>query len=369
MRISLLAGVACGWLLGAGAVEAQDFGKITDYPVVSKVWLGSIAGEVSVDPAIPMELSALGELQWKVEDGAMVEEGQVIATTDAKKIELSARSLELKRNGLRNAILDSQMSNDDKRRTLETNIQEMETKLAGMKLTSTEHQLLGNDFAKRLAVERAKVVAEIKRQREKLDGDYFETNEIHGRKNLELEVEKAENDHAALVKAAEVLAEYPGKVEILFNGEIRKTTIIGNLIKVGQAEVKVELADPRIRNVAGKELMVDISGDDGRLYQGIFSDELRERSVNRNARICIFRLQPVEPGEPLPPSLSGMRMVRVYRVLAKPGHVIEKDKFLFEYSKEISQDGWAAFVEKHWSGVKVSYVAPKVVVVNPQHEN
>lgn len=369
MKTLLFAGAIGSWLLGASHILAQDFGKISDYPTASKIWLGSIVSEVSVDPAMPMELSILGELQWNVQDGAMVEEGDVIATTEAKKIELSSRSLELKRSNLRNAILDAQMSNDDKRRTLMTSVQEMETKLSGMKLTDTEQELLGSEFAKRLAVERAKLSAEIKRQREKLDGDYFEASEIYNRQSLELELEKAENEHSEMVKAAQVLAEFSGKIEIQFRGEIRKPTVIGNLIKVGQAEVKVELADPRIRNVAGSELLIDINGEDGNLYQGVYSHDSKERSLNRNGRICIFKLHPLEPNGILPSSLSGMRMTRIYRNLAKPGYVIDKNKFLFEHSREISQDGWASFVEKHWPGVKVIYVAPKVVVVNEQHEN
>ncbi|MFT3990974.1 MAG: hypothetical protein QM680_06140 [Luteolibacter sp.] len=366
-RLSILA-----LLLGTCRVCAQanpDLGELKNYPVSSRIWLGSLVGEVQVEPVIPIEINLNGSIEWKVEDRSMVAEDQVIAVSDAKKIELSAKSLELKRSQMKNSRMDIESSLLEKKQALQGTIQNLESKLAEMKLTETERQLLGENFVKRMAVERSELMGDIKRQREKFDSDYFETSQIQEQERLKLDLEKAENEHEELIKNSEILAEHAGRLEIFHRGDVRRATVVGQIVQVGQAEVALELLDPRVRSLPGQELQIGINGEDGRIYPGRYLRDSKERSMNRNGRICVFAIQPSKEGEPVPASLTGSRMAQVYRVLQQPGHILEKNQFLFKFSKEISEEGWASFVEKRWPDTRVVYVAPKVVVVNSRHEN
>jgi hypothetical protein len=352
-----------------GAQQHPDLGAPGDYPEAAEVWLGALVGEVAVNPEFPIEVNTPGDLQWRVGDGAQVAEDQVIGLIGARKLELSEREVQLKRNRYRNAAADIEQTNLDQKKTLQNSIRELEQKLSRMSLTKTELELLGSEFAQRLAKERTELDEELQRSRARLESDYFEQAETADRHALDLELEHAEVDHEELRRNSEVLAPTAGRIKIEWRDEIRGATVIGKIIKEGLAEVRLEMADVRLQSIPGAELVIEISGDDGRIHRGGYLRTLEERSLARNARILVFGVDQPDGAGQVPASLAGSRMIRLYRKLARPGRIVPKSDLIFRFPQEISAAGWAGFIEKRWPGIKVTYVAPKVVVVNPAHEN
>lgn len=370
-RTVTLAAWACGFL-AAASLHAQthpDLGAISDYPTGSEVWLGSIVGEVTVSPEFPIEVSVQGPVEWKAADGETVAQDQVVCLTGARKIELTEQDLQLKKDRYQNALIDLEWSNRDKKKTLESTIREHEQKLSQMKLTPTEKSLLGDEFAQRLAVERTKLLDELERAQEKLRGDYFNQDLLNERMALDLEIEKSEHDLWELLRASEVRAAVSGKLVIESREMFRQDSPIGRIVKDNEAEARVELADPRLRDIPGKQLAIEILGEDGRTYRGTYSRLFERTSLDRNARIVIFQIQAKDEATGIPQSLSGNRMTRILRILPEPGHIVPKNKLIFQFPEEIHKDGWAAFIETRWPGVKVSYVGPKELVIIPAHEN
>lgn len=346
-----------------------DLGKFTDYPVAAEVWIGSLLGSVSVNPEFPIEENNPGEFIWKVADGQQVTEKQVIGLTAARAVELSARDLELKKDRYRNAVTDIEFAVAEKKRTLVNSIRELEDKLARMTMTKAELELLGRGFEARLAKERAEVESDLKQSRAKLTGDYFDQDTLNERRTLDLDLAHAEFDHQELLRSSEILAPTSGKVMIDTHDAIRKVTTIGRIMKEGLAEVRLEMTDVRVRNIPSEDLEIEIFSDDGRSYRGKYLRTLDEKTRDQNARILIFEVQRSKDNAAVPDKLNGSRMLRVYRLLEKPGRIVPKNDLVFKFPQEISSGGWAAFIEKRWSGVKVTYVAPKVLVVNSAHEN
>lgn len=365
------------WIVGGlwvfstflSAQEHPDLGRFDDCPQVTEVWLGALLGEVAVNPEFPIVLSIPGEFLWKVTDGKVIEKNEVIGISNAKKLELSERDLLVKKNRYQNSRIDIDFANQNNRKTLKNSKRELEKKLAEMVMTDSEKTLLGAAFEKRLKKERAEIESELEKTRSKLESDYFDLALAADRNSLDLELEHAEFDYQELVKSSEVVSSVSGKIVILNREPIRSETVIGNIIKEGLAEVRLEMADLRLRSIPGEELVIEVSGEDGRRFRGVYQSTLDARSLDRNAKILIFEIQKLADREPISPRLSGSRMVRIFRKLAKPGRAIDKDGLLFKFPQEISSMGWASFVEKRWAGVKVTYVGPKVIVVNRLNEN
>lgn len=346
-------------------------GRLADFPEASEVWLGSLVGEISVNPSFPVEVNIPGVFRWKVTDGQKVEADEVLGISDAEKVDLSADNLRLKQDRYRNSLLDIELTNAEKRKSLLNGILEMEQRLAKMTLTRSERELLGAAFEKRLAKERAELEEELDHSRSKLTGDYFEVTEATEGRALELDMKRSAVENRELLRNSEVLAPQSGTVVIepTANEPIRKPTVVGHIVKEGLAEATVELADTRLRNLSGRDLVIKVSGEDGRIYRGGFLRELARRSMDRNARILVFGIEPDDTATAVPASLAGSRMVRVFRRLPVPGRIVPKKDLLYRFPKEIEADGWAGFIEKRWPGVKVTYVAPRELVVNTADEN
>lgn len=365
----LVAALFLVFCAGAGAQYHDDLGSLESYQVASEVWLGSLVGEVSVNPEFPVEVNSPGKLEWKVADGQQVAKDEVIAMIGADKVELSERELEIKKSRYGNSIIDIEESGIEKKRSLSKTIEEMESRLTRMSLTSGERGLLGAGFEKRLATEREALENEIKRARDKLSGDYFELTEAADRRALDLEIDRAKFDHEELRRSSEVLSPVAGRIAIDFNETVRTATVICRIIKVGLAEARLELADSYLRNIPGAELLIEVSGEDSRAYRGGFLRLLDQRALERNAKIMIFGIQSQDGKEPVPVALNGSRMIRLFRILEKPQTIVPKKDLLFRFPKEIESEGWAGFVEKRWPGVKVTFVAPRDLVVSRAHEN
>ncbi len=360
------------WGMGIPAVSAQshpDLGTLADYPMGSRVWVGSIVGEVLVNPHIPVEINRPGEFQWHVNEGDEIKEGQVLGISGATKIELSERKLLMDRSRHRHTALDQQWAAEDKRNALKTSIQELEDRLTKLELTPTERELLGPDFAKRLAEERTSIETELKRSREKLESDYFDEMSRLDRQTLDLDLERAEEEHKELVRGSEVLAPASGKLRIESREIVRASTVMGTLVREGLAEVTIELSDPRLRGTPGTDLVVEIRSDDGLVYPGTFLRELEERTLSSNARLAVFQISPLEGEDAVPESLAGSRMVMVMKILPEPGHMVPKDELLFKFPKEINEHGWNAFIRERWPGTRIIYVAHRAIVVAPPDEN
>lgn len=346
-----------------------DIGKLENFPLASRFWLASLVGEVCVNPEFPIEVGLPGTIKWKVENGQVVSEGAVLAIAATEKLDFSERQLALKQSRYGNELMDIELSNTEKRQTLVRSIDELEEKLAKMNLTESERKLLGEKFAQRLSKERAIVEKELKASREKLESDYFELSVIANRDALDLEVQRAKLDYEDLLRSSEVLSPVAGQLVIEVQAPIRKSTIVGRVVKQGFAEVQLEAADVHLRNSPAEELVIELRGDDGQIYHGKFLRFLEKTTMDRNAKIMVFDVQSGNEQKSVPQTLAGSRMIRVFRTLSKSGRVIPKADLLFKYPKEIESDGWASFFESRWAGIRVTHVAPRDIIVNLANEN
>jgi hypothetical protein len=345
--------------------QHPDLGNVTDYPVDSRVWLGSLVGQIIVNPEFPIEVSTLGRFEWKVEDGERVEEGAVVGLAGADKINLSQLDLEIKKVRYDNSLVDLELSNAEKRHALAKAIEDMEAKISKMSLTEGERGLLGEGFAKKLALERETLEVEIKRAQERLVGNYFDLAENAGRRALDLEIERAEHEIRELLRSSEILAPAAGRLAIDVRENLRKAGVVGRIVRDGVAEAQLEISDYQMRHFSGKELVIEVSGEDGRPYTGKYARDLERRSMNDNAKIMVFEILKHKDQEAVPASVSGSRMIRIFKSLEKPGRILPKKDLLHRFPKEIDKEGWAAFVRKRWPGVEISYVGPRDIVVIP----
>jgi hypothetical protein len=372
MRFPILGCITgCYGLIISGLIAQThpDLGDLAQFPIANDVWLASLAGEVTVNPEFPVEIASKGIVDWQVADGTDVSQNQIICLTAAKKLELSARNLELKKNRYANAALDQELANQSQRKTLRDAVKDLEGKLSQMELTPTEKEVLGSKFSQLLATERTDLKQEIARSKSKLESSYFDQALLNERKSLDLDLEKAEHDHQELTKNSQVLAFTSGKLIITGNEVTDPKTPIGKIIKTDEAEVRLEFTETRLRNLPSKQLLLEVAGDNGVLYRAIYARTLEQKSYDRNAEILVFTLEKPTDGLPIPALLKGKRLVRVLRQLDKPGHIVPKDKLIAQFPEEINRNGWAAFITKRWQGVLVSYVGPRDLVIQAANEN
>lgn len=346
------------------AAPGDGPGKLEDYPVKDRVWLASAVGEVTVNPEYPVEISALGELKWLVKSGQRVEKDVAICLTAAKKIDLSARDLALTTSRYPNSRRDLDASNRDQVKALKTSLEEANLKLEELNLTATEEALVGENVLKALVKERETLREEVRLMEEKLQSDYFTRALADARTGLQLELDQARQGHDELLRGATVRAEIGGTLEILGNEVLQADSLVAKIIQSDLAEVRLEVTDPRLLNVPPEELAVQFSGDEGRVHEGRFSRVERTPAFTRQTRILIFTLEKNKDEEELPASLSGIRMLRIERILKERGHLVPKQDFLFQFPEEINEKGWAAFIENRWPEARLSYVGPTHLVVS-----
>ncbi len=357
------------WPTATAQQEADPDALLEDFPVASRVWLGAIVGEVSVDPVTPIDLNRPGELVWQVEDGAPVEEGDVVALTGHQKITLSASQLRIQQSRRRHDIQDITWATEEKVRGLKNSIAEQEQYLEKLSLTRTERELLGVKFEERLADERAEAESQLKKMRDRLEGDYFDELDRLEKESIDLELQAAEQDHEDLIRNSEVLAPATGSLRILHRGNISRAKLLGEIVKTGLAEAELELSDPRLRSVPGEELEVEILGDDGLAYPGFYLREAEKQGFGQNTRTVVMEIYPAEEGAEVPPTLEGSRMITIFRTLPEPGHLVPKAPLVFSNPEEIGRDGWNRFVTKRWPDSRIIYIGPREIVIAKAGEN
>lgn len=336
---------------------------LDSYPKASRVWLGATVGKVQVNPSTPIEYSRPGEIVWEVENNAELVEDQVIAVTGYEKVVLSEEQLALKENRRSHEVTDIEWATDEQIRNLRQGLGEQQEALDQLTLTGTERQLLGENFETRLADERKLLSEQIAKLQGRLDSGYFEELEKLDIEAVDLELKTARQEHDELVRTSEVKSPTAGRLEILFRGIISKNTVIAEVVKEGLAEAEVELSDPRLRSIAGEELVADIVGDDGRTYAAKYLKEAEQQSFNQSARTVVFEVEDPE-GENVSPALDGSRLLTIYRKMEEQGYLVPKSPLVFAFPDEIGQIGWAGFVEKHWPGSRIIYLGPKEILIS-----
>ncbi|MGD7651728.1 MAG: hypothetical protein ACQCXQ_00840 [Verrucomicrobiales bacterium] len=356
-------------VLGADAQEHPDLGNFESFKERESIWMGSMIGEVSVDPEVELQAVLAGEIEWKVEDGAEVAEGDVVAICGVEKLRLSERDLNIRRARFRNDMLDCEQSNRESRKSLVGAMREAEDRLASMVMTKGERELLGGEFEQRLEKERSELREQIARHREKLDGDYFEVALASAKQALQLDLDRAEADYRDMMRRSEMLAPVDGVVHVRERGTLRSVGPVGAVERRGVAELVVEITNPELRSMEGELLEATVRGTDGRWYSAEYQEVLENEMIAGNTRRMSFAIHPTDDVERVPKLLSGKRGVRIYRRLDEPGRVVPKADLLFRFPEEIRENGWAGFVESRWSGVRVVYVGPRDLVVKRVDEN
>lgn len=348
----------------ANGQEHTDLGKLTDFPKDDLVWLGSVIGEVAIDPEISIVIEKFGRLHWTMNDGAEVKEGDVICQTDAEKIQLSERELELKKRTHPNALFDLESSYLEKKKTQRNIIAELVKTLSELKMTATERALLGGDFEKRLEKDRIEIEKQLESQRAKLNGDYYTRGYEDEKAKLVLEIDKAENNHKELLRSSEYRASSGGILNILAHEVIKAETNVAMIVKKGNAEAVVEISDSRLTKIPPAELVIRVSGDDGNTYLGHYARTLEDKAYQQRAPLYVFAIHKKSEQQEVPSTLRGKRIIEVCRRLEQPSHVIPKADLLFRFPNEINESGWPAFIQKRWGKVKINYIGPRELIIS-----
>ncbi len=351
------------------AQSDPDLGAIADYPLSNEVWLSSLIGEVIVNPEFPVETSALGELEWIVGNGEKVTVDQVLCHTAVEKIRLSERDLALRKSQYPNALNDLEFSYIDKRKAVETSIEEIEKKLSDMNLTDTERELLGTGFEKRLQEEKRKFEKELERLRFKLDSEYFPQGFENEKASLNLDIDKAEQTHADLISNSEIRAEEEGLLTREISDVVKAETTIGTITKTGVAEALVEISDSKLRSVPPSQLSIQFQGNDGQIYRGEYLRTMEASAFQARDPVYVFVIRSMKKDGIVPESLNGSLLFRVSRILNTPGHIVPKGDLLFKFPEEINENGWVSFITKRWEGTSILYVGPKDIVVTKTNED
>jgi len=349
--------------------EHQDLGRLTDFPMDKLVWLGSVIGEVAIDPEIPIVVEKFGRIHWLVVDSSAVKEDEVICQTDAEKIQLSERELELKKRTHPNALFDLESSYQEKKKTQRNSIAELMKTLSELKMTATERALLGVDFEKRLEKDRIEIEKQLESQRAKLNGDYYARGYEDEKAKLELEIDKAENNHKELLRSSEYRALSSGILKILTHEVIKPETNVAMIVKKGSAEAMVEISDSRLTKIPPAELVIRISGDEGNTYLGNYVKTLENKAYQQSAPIYVFEILKKSDQQAVPSTLRGKRIIEVCRRLDQLSHVIPKADLLFRFPNEINESGWPAFIQKRWGNVQIHYIGPRELMISNQNEN
>lgn len=359
-------GIAALIMTSAPAVEPPhhpDLGKPSDYHQVEAVWFGSILGQIDVEPETSVTVSAQGTFKWTVPDGAEVREGETVGLTNSEALELSRRELDLLRRRLPESLRQAEWATLEKRAGLRASIYELEERMARMSITDTELDLLGSAFAAKLAEEKTSLAEELEDLRDRMNGGHFEQLEAHEKETLELEVAKAEQAYRELERGSRVVAPVDGFVRYdVPEFVITKPVAVGAVLQRGVAEALVEIADPRVAQTDPERLFVEVLSDSGVTYRGRFARIPIKQPLQAGARALIFRLEGVA-GEGVPRDLSGARLVRLMRDLERPGRAVPKNDILHRHTEAVASEGWKNFIETRWSGIRVVFIAPKVVIV------
>ena len=335
---------------------------LESYALADRVWLGSLGGEVEVNPRSELTAVRNGELEWRFADGDLVKEGDAVAVSSAEKIRQSAAQLALDEAALVVKLKTAEWAHDDKHANLQRQVGEIEARIAKLALTPQERRLLGEDLARRLAEERRKLEDQLVAMRGKLDPE-FRAEELRiEQEQLRQDVERARTEHLELVQSMEILAPHEGVIEILKTGQVRGSDVIGTIERRGKASVALQLFDPQIRSEPTDSLVISVSSPTGEMFQGTFSRVERPPGSRLGPVIYHFTLG-AGGGEAPREDLTGERMVTIYKLLGRKARIIPKSEFLFSHPEEIQRQGWAGFFREIWPEARIIHIGPRSVAL------
>jgi hypothetical protein len=356
-------------LLGSALAQTHaDLGELRDCPKDDKVWFSSVMGTIRINPVKQIEIIDNIKIKWVVPTGEMVNIGQVLGVKDPEGVEHSEKNLKLKKAHLEKTRREGRWDLLEKRKSLRESIAKLQLQLEKMQMTAEEKKWLGNDFEKRLKSDREEVHLQIKDLQEKLKCGHLEDDIAGELGKAELDVLKAEKEHQNLIRNSEILSPVAGQFylkEVVENVVLRRPSWVGEVVENGVAQVEFNLADPRLAAEDPKNLRVAVTDQGGEVYEGEYSQMLKSVNGLGEGMNYQFRLLPTAGGKAFTGSVMGPRMIKVYRKLSEPGHMVLKQGLLFKHAKEITEVGWKRFIESRWVGAKVTFIAPKVVVVIP----
>lgn len=362
-----LSGVA---LTVANAQQHEDLGDFKQCVKVPTVWMATVFVDVSVNPEYPVQAKSPGRIEWLAETGEAVKENQCLGYMAADKLDVSKRGYELKKAQYANSMLDIENKLIESKKALDASISEIDAKLEKMKLSDEEKRILGAEFARKLQEEAGRVAKDAEFYKEKKNSGYFDDAAKSEIESLNLELERSRLDHEDQMRSSRLLAGSDGVFTRLRDTSdgADKEEVAGKVVARGVAEARLEVVDETLLRIEPEKLELRLGGDDGKAYVGTFDRQEEEVSLRGNAKVYVFKVVPVDGGE-CPGELNGPRMARVNRKLDKPGWALKKENLLFKFPDEISSRGWSEFIESRWQGVRVRLVAPKVVILDREHEN
>ncbi|NQX00060.1 hypothetical protein HQ447_05320 [bacterium] len=355
--------IFCGTACSLGAEPPSSSPKpLASYTLADRQWLGSFGGDVEVNPAMDLPATRSGEIEWKMQDGAEVKEGAVVAFSGALQIRQSAGQLALDEDAVAMKLKTAEWQHREKLIGLGRQVDELELRISKLSITPKERELLGNELAQRLVEEARELKKELKTLNEKSDPE-LRAGELNlEQRQIQQDIEKARADHEDLVHSMEILSPNDGILHILKSGYVRANDIIATVERRGHAVVSMQLLDPEVRSEAPDSLAISVSSPTGELISGTFSHIDRMTNARLGPTIYHFKLDR-KPDAPFSPDLFGERMVTLYKRLNKEVRIVPKADFLFSYPQEIQRLGWAGFLRDIWPAARIVHIGPRSIAL------
>jgi hypothetical protein len=364
LRLAVVAFAACACFshLASGGEEAAKR-PLDSYPLSDRVWLGSFGADVEVDPAVELTPSRSGDLHWLLEDGERIAEGGAVALMGYQQIRNSAAQLEIDKARLPIRRRTAIASNREKKAGIQRQIDELHSRLAKTDLTPAEREIIGENLARRVEVERKQIESQIGNLGEQLTPEWIDEELRLELEQLEHDLVRSQLEHDELVRSMEIIAENDGILEIEKSGYVRPPEVVGHIRRTGHAVVAVPIADPDVRAEVPENLVITVSGPDGSRYDGVFTGLERGPGGRFATTTYFFDLRPGADGAVPPPELSGERMATIHRLLPEQARIVTKSPLLFSHAVEINQLGWAGFLNKTWPEARVVFIGPQSIAL------
>lgn len=335
---------------------------LESYPSREVVWLGSFAGQVAVNPLTDLPATRPGEIEWKVADGANVQEGASLAVCGAAQIAQAERQLALDEANLPLKLRETEWTHREKVSASERQLEEMGNQLQKLDLSKDEKELLGPELAKRVVTEKQQLTSEIAKLKERLNPESAAEELRIAQEQLRLDIEKARLEQLETIRSFEIVAPHAGILHIGLSGYIRGSEIVGTLENRGKASVTLQIADPEVLNEKPELLQVSVVDPRGKSHFGNFSHIEKGSTIRMGFVIYYFTLEP-EPAAPLPDDLTGERLITLSRKLERKAFIVPKTDFLFQNTEEVQRLGWSAFIQQRWPGARIFFVGPRSLAI------
>ncbi len=333
----------------------------------SSVWVGTEAFAINYKEHKEFHTAQRVQLIFTAKNNSWVEEGTAIAILNHKKLELEERSIRLEEE---KAVLTKTNLNiqlNEASLSTRKQIDEFEQQIQLLTRTNQESEL-----PQRLRIKAKELLETLVSQKEilqnNLDQDLLGTKLRLDLEELELSLLNKKQNYEILLYNSTIRAPFDGVIE--YNEEIyeedtslwiMENTLYATIYNNKEVQLSCVPVSERIQSISPSNLQVEFDLD-GVTYQSQYVRSERTQDARRTRTSWIFH--PTSQSTEMAELTGTTRLSHLYHHFKEQHYIVPKEQIALLLPDALEKGGWKGLVAELWPQAKLTYIAPKSLVIS-----